>query len=257
MLNPSQRKEQTNLILLRIQAMPPSPERNRLGWEVVQMNEGLARWLVKRLPPPWEEDDLSDAHLALHAAALYTDPRKGASLATVSRWYHQRLARPHAQLGIHVPQSVRAKLSRIYQYRAHIEQKEHRLPSIAEALEALDMRADEEAIAVAAWATSSRRGESPLGTTADGQDIQDLVLEGAGEEPPPVEFGEVELERLRKVLATLPPREAEMLLYRYDERTTLREVGKQYGISRERVRQIGVDAWNRLKRHPTYRNQDD
>lgn len=236
--------------------MPPSPERNQLGWEVVQCNEGLARWLVKRLPPPWEDDDLSDAYLALHAAALYTDPRKGASLATVARWYHQRLARPHANLGIHVPQSVRVKLSRIYRYRSEIEKKEQRLPSIAEAIEALDMCADEESIAVAAWATSSPRSDNPLGVTADGQDIQELVLEGAGEEPPPAEFGELELERLRKVLATLPPREAEMLLYRYDDRTTLREVGKQYGISRERVRQIGMDAWNRLKRHPTYRSSE-
>jgi RNA polymerase primary sigma factor len=60
-------------------------------------------------------------------------------------------------------------------------------------------------------------------------------------------------EKIEEVLATLPPREARILRLRFgldNGRTyTLEEVGKKFGLTRERIRQIEGKALSRL-RHP-------
>jgi RNA polymerase primary sigma factor len=59
-------------------------------------------------------------------------------------------------------------------------------------------------------------------------------------------------EQLEQVLARLPDREAHILRLRYGledgETHTLEEVGKQIGVTRERVRQLEAQALNRLRR---------
>ena len=62
-------------------------------------------------------------------------------------------------------------------------------------------------------------------------------------------------ELLQDVLQDLPPREVRILQMRYGlvdgETYTLEEVGKKLGVTRERIRQIEVQALGRL-RHPTH-----
>lgn len=62
-------------------------------------------------------------------------------------------------------------------------------------------------------------------------------------------------ESLQEVLRDLPPREVRVLRLRYGlvdgKIHTLQEVGRKLGVTRERVRQIEVQALSRL-RHPTH-----
>lgn len=61
-------------------------------------------------------------------------------------------------------------------------------------------------------------------------------------------------DHIREVLATLSPREAKVLEYRFGledgKQRTLEEVGKEFGVTRERIRQIEAKAIRKL-RHPT------
>ena len=61
-------------------------------------------------------------------------------------------------------------------------------------------------------------------------------------------------EELERLLASLEPREVQILQLRYglkDGRSlTLEQVGKKYGLTRERIRQIEVQALRKL-RHPS------
>lgn len=65
-------------------------------------------------------------------------------------------------------------------------------------------------------------------------------------------------EKLEEVLESLPPKEAKILRYRYGlhdgNAYTLDEVGRKFGVTRERIRQIEVQALQRL-RHPSTRRK--
>jgi RNA polymerase primary sigma factor len=74
----------------------------------------------------------------------------------------------------------------------------------------------------------------------------------AGDEPLPEDAVDVELRRqvLRQALLSLPDRERQVVTMRYgldgDEPRTLEEIGRQLGLTRERVRQIELDSLRRL-----------
>ena len=61
-------------------------------------------------------------------------------------------------------------------------------------------------------------------------------------------------DHIKEVLETLSPREAKVLEYRFGledgKQRTLEEVGKEFGVTRERIRQIEAKAIRKL-RHPT------
>jgi RNA polymerase primary sigma factor len=65
-------------------------------------------------------------------------------------------------------------------------------------------------------------------------------------------------EDIEEMLASLTPREARILRWRYglsgERPLTLKEIGTKIGVSRERVRQIAAQVLRKL-RHPRYRRQ--
>lgn len=70
-------------------------------------------------------------------------------------------------------------------------------------------------------------------------------------------------ERLQKILSTLPPREQMVLRLRYGfdgKVRTLEEIGQEYGVTRERIRQVEQKAMKMLKRklhsHKIYKTDD-
>jgi RNA polymerase primary sigma factor len=85
--------------------------------------------------------------------------------------------------------------------------------------------------------------ESSLGEFIEGGEKIDVVLELSKEE---------QSTQLRNVLSTLSPREQKVLRMRFgiDEETeyTLEEVGKSFGLTRERIRQIEKEALGKLRR---------
>ena len=65
-------------------------------------------------------------------------------------------------------------------------------------------------------------------------------------------------EQTRKVLATLPPREEQILRMRFGigqkTESTLEEVGKRFAVTRERIRQIEAKALRKLRTAERWRN---
>ena len=65
-------------------------------------------------------------------------------------------------------------------------------------------------------------------------------------------------EQTRKMLATLSPREEQILLMRFGigqtTECTLEEVGKRFAVTRERIRQIEAKALRRLRTTERWRN---
>lgn len=59
-----------------------------------------------------------------------------------------------------------------------------------------------------------------------------------------------QMEGLSRAMSTIIPREKEIMLLRYQEQKTLQEIGDQYGVTKERIRQIISKALRKL-RHPS------
>jgi len=98
--------------------------------------------------------------------------------------------------------------------------------------------------------------ESPVGDEDDSF-LGDFIPDSA---PSPIETASQQLlkDNIREVLETLTPREASVLIYRFGleggRPMTLEEVGKKFGVTRERIRQIEAKALRKLK-HPSRRKK--
>jgi len=96
--------------------------------------------------------------------------------------------------------------------------------------------------------------EAPVGSEEDSL-LGDFIADSA---PSPIETASKQLlkENIREVLGTLSSREANVLIYRFGleggRPMTLEEVGKKFGVTRERIRQIEAKALRKLK-HPSRR----
>jgi len=92
--------------------------------------------------------------------------------------------------------------------------------------------------------------ETPIEEDADSE-FGDFIEDKASPKPTEIVTHNLLREHLDQVLARLPEREAHILQLRYGlldgETHTLEEVGKQIGVTRERVRQLEAQALNRLR----------
>jgi RNA polymerase primary sigma factor len=95
--------------------------------------------------------------------------------------------------------------------------------------------------------------ETPVGEEDDSH-LSDFIEDTNAVSPQDAVIHSNLAEQTRRVLATLPPREARVLRMRFgiDERSnhTLEEVGNDFDVTRERVRQIEAKALRKL-RHPS------
>jgi RNA polymerase primary sigma factor len=94
--------------------------------------------------------------------------------------------------------------------------------------------------------------ESPIGEDSE-EELGDILEDMNAQDPEEAVADRMDWESLEKKLDRLPPREREILRMRYglgdDEPLTLTEIGMRLGITRERARQLEMQAINRL-RHP-------
>ncbi|MCQ2602790.1 MAG: sigma-70 family RNA polymerase sigma factor, partial [Clostridia bacterium] len=94
--------------------------------------------------------------------------------------------------------------------------------------------------------------ETPIGEEDDSR-LGDFIEDTGAQDPSDVAEMNMLREQLRQVLNTLTPREEKVLRLRYglddNHIRTLEEVGKEFGVTRERIRQIECKALRKL-RHP-------
>ncbi len=93
--------------------------------------------------------------------------------------------------------------------------------------------------------------DSPVQGEADFSLLGDFICDTAGMNPEEAAVSRSLSEHIQDLLATLTPKEAEILALRYglngEQRLSLREIGRLYQLSRERVRQIEKKAIKKLR----------
>lgn len=229
-------------------------ERARAFDAMVMHNDRLVASLVGRMRGTGVEDD--DLHQfgvkGLIRAVEMFKPSMGTKFSTyATNWIKQSIGRGVADTGtlIRVPVHVHEMIRRVLTARQQLVSR-HGTASVS-VISRLTGIAPAKVVDCLRLSAGVLSLDTPLTNEPD-LTLADLVpaVQAETTEPDQILDRRAGVELVRRALAQLPPREAEVLRLRYgldgDDGLTLDEIGRTFEVSRERIRQIEVRAKQRL-----------
>ncbi|MBU0708571.1 RNA polymerase sigma factor RpoD [Patescibacteria group bacterium] len=200
-------------------------------------------------------DLIQEGNIGLMKAVYKYDWRRGFKFSTYATWWiRQAITRAIADQArtIRIPVHMVETKNKYFRTARRLAQELGREPDPGEVAEEMGIP-EEKAYQIIRIAQEPLSLEKPVGEEEDSK-LGDFLEDKLVMSPDEAASQELLKDHLGQVLDSLPPRERKVLSLRFGLETgrqrTLEEVGRMFGVTRERIRQIEAKALRKL-RHPT------